>query len=103
LDDIVDEILKDCFWEYNFSKDDIYKLAKDTNKDKKEFLFSKILSNSTNLIKSMKIFKKDDLIELINSYKLPRFNQEFLKRRLNMLEFYFLDKPLEIDELKWVA
>jgi hypothetical protein len=95
--------LKDCFWEYDFTKDDIYKLANSTDFKEKEFLFSKILTNATELIKSMKIFAPDDLKKLIETYKLPTFNHDFIKRRLNMLEFYFLDKPLTITKLKWIA
>ena len=99
----MDKIIKDCFWEYDFLKEDIYNMANCTDISAKKFLFSKILANSTDMIKSMKIFSKDDLKELIESYKVPSFNSEFIKRRLNMLEFYFLDKELEVTELKWVA
>jgi hypothetical protein len=100
---LADKIIKDCFWEYDFLKEDIYNMANGTDISAKKFLFSKILANSTDMIKSMKIFSKDDLKELIESYKVPSFNSEFIKRRLNMLEFYFLDKELEVTELKWVA
>jgi hypothetical protein len=103
LQDLVDKIIKDCFWEYDFLKEDIYNMANGTDINAKNFLFSKILANSTDMIKSMKIFSKDDLKELIESYKVPSFNSEFIKRRLNMLEFYFLDKELKVTELKWVA
>ena len=103
MQDLVDKIIKDCFWEYDFLKEDIYNMANGTDINAKKFLFSKILANSTDMIKSMKIFSKDDLKELIESYKVPSFNSEFIKRRLNMLEFYFLDKELEVTELKWVA
>jgi hypothetical protein len=103
LQDLADKIIKDCFWEYDFLKEDIYNMANGTDINAKKFLFSKILANSTDMIKSMKIFSKDDLKELIESYKVPSFNSEFIKRRLNMLEFYFLDKELEVTELKWVA
>jgi hypothetical protein len=103
LQDLVDKIIKDCFWEYDFLKEDIYNMANGTDINAKKFLFSKILANSTDMIKSMKIFSKDDLKELIESYKVPSFNSEFIKRRLNMLEFYFLDKELKVTELKWVA
>ena len=103
LQDLAQQIIKDCFWEYDFSKKDIYKMARGDDFDAKKFLFSKILLNATDMIKSMKIFAKEDLKKLIESYKIPSFNSEFVKRRLNMLEFYFLDKELTITELKWVA
>ena len=99
----IKNILKDCFWEYNFSEEDILSLAKSKDKQEQMFLFSKILENSQELIKSMKIFDKKDLERLIKSYTLPTFKQEYMARRLNIIEYYFLDKPLTINELKWVA
>lgn len=66
-------------------------------------LFEKILLNSTALFKDMKIFNKKELAILIENYKLPKFNEEYIFRRKNMVEVYFFDKPLLINELKWVA
>ena len=96
-------ILKTCFWEYNFTKDDIISLAKSQNQQEQIFLFTKILENATELIKSMKIFAKEDLERLIDSYTLPTFKRNYMARRLNIIEYYFLDRPLTINELKWVV
>jgi len=96
-------ILKECFWEYNFNEEDIISLAKSQDKQEQMFLFSKILENAKKLIKSMKIFNESDLKSLIESYTLPSFKHEYMARRLNIVEYYFLDKPLIINELKWVA
>ena len=103
MQDLASSIIKDCFWEYDFSKEDIYNIANGNDMKAKKFLFSKILANATNMIKSMKIFSKNDLGKLIELYEVPSFNNDFLKRRLNMLEFYFLGKELTVIELKWVA
>ncbi len=99
----IKNIIKDCFWEYAFSEEDILSLAKSKNKQEQMFLFSKILENSQELIKSMKIFDKKDLERLIKSYTVPTFKYEYMARRFNIVEYYFLDKPLTINELKWVA
>ena len=99
----IKNILKDCFWEYNFNEEDIISLAKSKDKQEQMFLFSKILENSKELIKSMKIFDKSNLKSLIESYRVPTFKYEYMARRLNIVEYYFLNKPLTINELKWVA
>jgi len=99
----IKNILKDCFWEYNFNENDIISLAKSQNKQEQMFLFTKILENAKELLKSMKIFDKSDLKRLIESYTLPSFKHDYMARRLNIVEYYFLDKPLTINELKWVA
>jgi len=99
----ITNILKECFWEYNFTEEDIISIAKSQNRQEQMFLFTKILENATELIKSMKIFDKNDLEYLIESYNLPTFKRDYMARRLNIIEYYFLDKPLTINELKWVA
>ena len=96
-------ILKTCFWEYNFTEEDIISLAKSQNQQEQMFLFIKILENAKELIKSMKIFDKEDLENLIESYTLPTFKRDYMARRLNIIEYYFLDRPLTINELTWVA
>ena len=99
----IKNILKECFWEYNFNENDIMSLAKSQDRQEQMFLFTKILENAKELLKSMKIFDKNDLKRLIVSYTLPTFKHDYMLRRLNILEYYFLDKPLTINELKWVA
>jgi hypothetical protein len=97
-----EKILKDCIWEYNFTIEDIKKLAIGTTREK-SFLFQKILLNSTSLFSSLKIFNENDLKILIEQYKVPTFNHDYTFKRKNMAEVYFLNKPLAISELQWVA
>jgi len=99
----IKNILKDCFWEYNFNENDIILLAKSQDRQEQMFLFTKILENAKELLKSMKIFDESDLKRLIESYTLPSFKHDYMARRLNIVEYFFLDKPLTINELKWVA
>jgi len=94
-------ILKDCFWDYNFTNKEIDNLASSDNKRERSFLFQKILLNSTSLFNDLKIFNIDLLKKLILDYKVPKFNHYYIYKRKNMAEVYFLDKPLLINELKW--
>ncbi|MBL0703296.1 MAG: hypothetical protein JJV95_04870 [Sulfurospirillum sp.] len=95
-------ILKDCFWDYAFSVDAIIKLSSGEKREK-SFLFQKILLNSTSLFNALKIFKDDDLKSLIEDYNVPTFNHAYIFKRKNMAEAYFLNKPITINELKWVV
>jgi len=88
----IKNILKDCFWEYNFNENDIILLAKSQDKQEQMFLFTKILENAKELLKSMKIFDESDLKRLIESYTLPSFKHDYMARRLNIVEYFFLDK-----------
>lgn len=96
-------IQKECFWDLSLSDEDIKKIAKSDDIRKKNMLFEKILINSTKLFKDIKIFEKSELLNLVENYKTPRFNNEYIARRKNLVEVYFFDKPLLIDELKWIA
>ncbi len=98
-----DGLLKDCFWEYTFTPEDIIRMLSSGTIQEKQFLFEKILLNSTELLNDMALFNKDDLRILIEEYVVPRFNADYSKRRKNILEYYFFDLPLEIEELQWVS
>jgi len=98
-----ERIKKDCFWDYTFSDDEILAMAKGNDPHKRSFLFQKILRNSTALFEDLKIFDKATLKALLENYKVPTFNQDYIFRRKNLAEVYFFDKPLLIDELKWTA
>lgn len=96
-------IQKDCFWDLSISNDDIENIIKNNDSKMINILFEKILLNSTAFFQDLKIFDKNQLKTLLENYKVPRFNGEYAFRRKNMAEVYFFDKPLLIDELKWVA
>ena len=98
-----ERIIKDCFWDLKIDAKDIDTMLLHSDMIKKTFLFEKILLNSTQMLADMQIFEEDDLKILIENFKVPKFNAEYIFKRKNMAEVYFLDKPLEIDELKWIA
>lgn len=96
-------IFKDCFWDLAIDEKEIDAMLLNADMTPKAFLFEKILLNSTQMLTDMQMFKKDDLKILIENFKVPKFNAAYIFRRKNMVEVYFLDKPLKIDELKWIA
>ena len=96
-------IQKDCFWDLAISSDDIRDIVSGDDTKKINMLFEKILLNSTALFHDLGIFDKKTLETLLENYKIPHFNREYAFKRKNMAEVYFFDKPLLIDELKWVA
>jgi len=95
-----ERIKKECFWDYDMTANDIEQLFQSV--DKKRFLFEKILLNSTQLFIDLELFERNDLIQMINEYRISNFNQDYCARRKNLAEVFFLDKPLTIRELQWV-
>jgi len=96
-------LLKECFWDYDFTLDDIVKMSVSDDWREKVFLFEKILLNSTKMIKDLKLFKPTDLEQLLENYKVPQFNKEYVFKRKNIADVYFLGKEVLVNELKWVA
>jgi len=98
-----ERIQKDCFWDLSMTKNDIDDILAHSEPQKKSFLYQKILLNSTQLFKDISIFSIEDVLKLTEDFKVPKFNHDYIFRRKNLVEVYFLDKPLLIDELKWIA
>jgi len=96
-------IIKDCFWDLTISNDEIAAIVKGDDSRKQNMLFEKILLHSTSLFNDLEIFDRSQLETLLANYNMPSFNAEYAFRRKNMVEVYFFDKPLLIDELKWIA
>jgi len=96
-------VIKECFWDMRLTPKNIIDILKGSNWNQKKFLFRKILLNSTRVLYDLKIFNQDDLKVLIEEFRVPQFNHDYIFRRHNIVEVYFLNKPLLIDELKWVA
>ncbi len=97
------QLIKDCFWDLNIKDKDVDDILNNDDFRRKKFLFHKILLNSTNLLIDLKLFKKDELKIMVEEFKVPKFNHDYIFRRKNIVEVYFFDKPLLIEELKWVA
>jgi len=55
------------------------------------------------LLLDLQLFNKEEISKMLAVFIVPQFNGDYLARRKNIAEVYFLDKPLEIDELKWPA
>lgn len=98
-----ERIQKDCFWDMSITNSEIDAIVYGDDFRKKAFLFEKILLSSTKLFSDLAIFKKDELTVLLENFIVPSFNSNYVFRRKNLAEVYFLNKPLLIDELKWVA
>jgi len=82
-------IKKECFWDVAMSRERFDELVNAQDTKKKQYLFEKILLNSTKI--------------LVSNMLISQFNRAHILRRKNLVEVYFFNKELQIDELKWVA
>ena len=98
-----ERIIKDCFWDLNITSKNIDEILHKNDLRRKKFLFNKILLNSTRVLIDLEIFKSDELKQMIEEYKVPTFNHDYIFRRKNIAEIFFLNKPVLVEELKWIA
>ena len=96
-------IQKDCFWDLKLEVKEIQKIIVSHDIQKKSFLFTKILLNSTHMFQDLKIFSIEDITYFLDRFEVPKFNHDYIFKRKNMAEVYFLDRPLLINELKWIV
>lgn len=94
VNETIRQILKECFWDFEFTAEDILRIVKSGSFKEKMFLFEKIIPNSTNMLKALKIFAKDDLYKLLEKYKIPSFNHKLLQKRVSIAMFVFLTGTL---------
>jgi len=62
--------LKDCFWDYTISEDELQNIALGTDIKKKQWLFNRIVYNSRDKMRDLSIFTEKDLQNLFDNFKL---------------------------------
>ncbi len=95
-------IRKECFWDYKITPEKIVEMTKSKKKYIRNFVIEKILENSTNLLLDLKmLFSTKDIESFLDTYRIPRFKQEFLHKRKKIVEYVLLNKKRRIKEFEW--
>jgi len=102
LENMYTRIIKESFWDYNFSIKELEIICNGDDFRSKKFIFDKILKNSTDVLSDIKIFTKKDRIDLLKDFKVPKFNYDFINRRFKILKRLILKENVEILELSWI-
>ncbi len=95
------QIIRECFWEYNMTIPDILEMAEKGSGREKNFLFSTIMENATDVLQSLRIFSIADQKKMILQYKAPRFNHHFLDKRHKVVKYLLTGQKVDIPELRW--
>ncbi len=99
----IERILRECFWETTISKEDFEAYLKSEDNRLRQYVFRKILLNSTQLLLDLSLFPRKDLAMLLSEITFSGFQKEYYWRRKAIAEIYFLDYPNNIKDLKWPA
>lgn len=98
-----ERIIRECFLDSIITEEELQAVLKSGAPREKEQLFERILLNSSRYLLDLQLFDRDDLAILVEEYRLPEFNRDFVFRRKNIVEFFFFNKEMKIEELKWTA
>jgi hypothetical protein len=83
------------------SSAEILTMAREGNDQEKFFLFTKIIENGSDVLKSLTIFSISDQKKMILRYHPPNFNLKFLSRRYKIVKFFITGQKADIPELRW--
>jgi hypothetical protein len=99
--DNIDRLIKECYWDYHMTKDDVIKIAKGDDMYMKKHLFGKIIDNSTEKSRNLlALFSKYDLYILFNEFKIPSFNPKKVEKTLAILKYIIFNDNNEIRKYK---
>ena len=96
-----DEIIRDCFWDYQLDEDGIVAIFEKNNPVEKRFLFTKIFANSTNVLKALEIFPLTEIKQFLDDFHTPHFNRDYLQRKRAIVRHVMLNEPVSVKELGW--
>ncbi len=99
-DKVLDRIIKECYWDYNISKDDLNDILNSNNTRDKEKVFSKIIYNSKDKILSLKLFSKQQLEDFFQNFKIT-YNEKYISKHVMVLKRLLLDDINYIKSLEW--
>ena len=98
---IIQAILKDCFWDYDLTEEDIGGIVESGDEREKMWLFEKILYNSRDPLKALTIFKRDQLSRLFKEFVVPEHKRGHIERRFLALKHILLGEKTKIKGLEW--
>jgi hypothetical protein len=93
-------LIKECFWDYNLTVQDIFDMAKSDNSRLQKKLFDKIIYNSSDKSRALKAFNPDDLKKLFEQFT-PSQNLNFINKIIPALRNILLNEKNVIPSLKW--
>lgn len=95
-----EKIIQECYWDYNITADDLIDIIKVGNKRELKKIFSKIIYNSNDKFSDLRIFKKDDLKEFFDDFKVT-YNDKYITRHILVLRSLLLGEKHKIKGLEW--
>jgi hypothetical protein len=94
-----ERIVKECFWDYDMSVEDLKSIQHSDDKEAKRKLFSKIIYNSKDKLSDLMMFKKEELREFFEEFK-PTYNEKYITKHVLVLRSLLLGEKVKIKGLE---
>lgn len=97
---VLQKIIKECFWDYRFSIEDIERILDERDERELQKLFEKIIFNAQDKVLSLALFQKEDLKKLFASFQITR-NDWYIQKHVGALRAIFFEEAIVIKGLEW--
>ena len=98
--EILDTIIKECYWDYNITVNDLEKILEENNPREIHKLFSKIIYNSKDKLLALSIFTQKQLKEHFEKLKVT-FNHKYITKHILILKSLLLNENVVVKGLEW--
>lgn len=98
---LIEDIIKQCFWDYNYTVDKVKDIIENGTTERQIYLLKKIIANYKNHYIVIKIFPAERLKELIRELPIDTFKNEFQNKRVMVLRNIILGENNIPEKLRW--
>jgi len=99
-DKTLDKIIKECYWDYNITKDDLREILNSNDDRDIKKLFSKIIYNSKDKLLSLKLFTTTQLEMFFHDFQVT-YNEKYISKHILVLKNLLLNEKNNIRSLEW--
>jgi len=99
-DKVIDDIIKDCYWDYNIDSSYIKRILSSKDEREKKKLFEKIIYNSKDKLSALTLFDNQSLIKMFSDLKVT-YNKKYIDRHVSVLRAILLGEKTYIEGLEW--
>jgi len=93
-------ILKECFWDYDYTEDDLKQIIANADDREIKKLFSKIVYNATDKLQALQLFTQEQLKECFSTFKVT-YNKKYISKHVLVLKSLLLNETHYIKGLEW--
>ncbi|KJR40645.1 hypothetical protein MCHI_003462 [Candidatus Magnetoovum chiemensis] len=97
----LNDIIKQCFWDYNYTVKDIENIVISAAENEKLYLLKKIIVNHKDFFRAVRIFNENELKALLLNIPNGCFKYEYQNVRLMSLRNYYLGEENAPKRLRW--